>query len=1327
MRNRLKHTGEWLLLFCLCLFTFGGKADDKEKQIVFTDHDGLPRNIVTCFVKDKYGYGWIGTGNGIARFDGYSFKQNDQLRGKFINTLLFSDQSGLWVGTDDGLFLYDYIHDSFSLIQEGYVRQLTEFHGKIFFMLVNRLLNVDQNHTLTSMEIPQINSYCVTEDGIWYGSGNNGLQLLNEDTRYVPGMNLSLIKGIDDDLWLAGRNGQLYIRDKKRLVSEVRLNNHYPITCMEKIGDEVWISTDGNGIFVLNNQRNIIRKINKFSEHRGSFPSNSIYHLFGKDKNEIWISTYGAGLVCLLPGNSPFKNIVPGLNAGNSLIAREGTAVWTFGSHFLLGTNYGMSIYNYAREEFRNFSQQELMGKIRGNKVLAFQTTPGPGSPGASIGNQFLWIATYDGLLGKFNDSFEMVKSYHPCTDNPDEMQRIVLLFNHKNSKLLIGTQFQGKSLISMDLKNESLKTIHLPLRGQDRTNFQINSIRENRYGRTIVLVRNAGIFQYDEKSDYLENIVPEINSRITFRLNDFYHDKESNYWFATQADGLIRMSTDGKVIDGWTVNNGFPTNTLLRLESVNDTDLWISSIAGLCRFNRYTKGIQIFNYRHGLASNEFTPRTSLNTDNKQLVFGNTEGFVFVEPEYVIPDTSRSDVIISDIVFQNQSIKNLSHEKYLSTPLEESVEVKLPFRRNSFTIHFFSRDKDLPKFCNYAYRLTDLENDWIYLGENNHTTYTNLSPGQYTFQVKATNKGNIWNEKPTSLSIRILPPWYLTWYAFTLYFLLSAGTFIFLFRMYSKRVQLKKEIEISEFKILKEHELTEKKLEFFTNISHDLKTPLTLISAPVNDLIRSENLDAGQLHKLNVIRRNAERLCHLIADLIDFRKITQNQLPLRVRKTDPALLLNNIFDSFSEEACRKAIDFNFHCDLQGPLCLDPDIVEKIIWNLMSNALKFTPEGGKITLFAEKTGIGNIPYLQIIVSDTGKGITPEQKEKIFDTYYQVQETSSIRIEGSGIGLSIVRDLAEIHHGKVELESDPGRGSTFKVILPAGESFFTDKEKLGEEAPENIFRSVRDPAIDRDVPGITRDEVPPRRYNLPHLLIVEDNEELRRYLSGHFRESFQVSEASDGAEGLFLAVEKEPDLIISDVLMPHLNGYEFCRKIRENFNTSHIPVVLLTANTSTEQKVEGLASGADVYISKPFEISYLDAVLKSLLQNRKRSLERFIGIEPVKEDEKLSPTDVRFLNTLKDFILSNIDNPEINIDVLSNHLAVSRVQLNRKVKALTGQTPNNFIKLMRLKKAYELIRHLGIRVSDAAFMTGFSDPNYFTLCFKKEFGENPSRIS
>ncbi len=1301
----------------IILISINNLSFGQEKYIHFTEINGLPRNITTCLEQDNYGYLWIGTGNGIVRFEGRNFSSYPELLGMGVNDILFDSHNILWVSTDKGLFRYNRIKNYFEQIAQGYISRIQEDFSKICFLMTSIIYVVKDDSSSIIYRGNNISDFSISQEGLWLGINNDGVRFLSRQNgfnkitaSYLHKKDVSLIRKIDDKLFVGCYNGELFVIPDHESPVHIDIQNHYFFKKFIKIENEIWLATDGNGILILDNNLHFLRALRRGKNTDASISSNSIYDIYPGRSREIWLATYGAGLTCILPDNLLFRNILPEKGNDNSLVANEGVSVFVQKPIIYFGTNYGLSVYNENTKKFKNLPSEYLRKDLNGTKVTAI------------LGDQqnTLWVGTYDGLLGKYTADFKLLNTYHPSSDNPHDMQRIVLLREIPENHLLIVTQFQSNILLNFDKATGNAQVFELYSKGSNITYCLLNSIRENQQGELLALISDKGLFHVNWKDNVLENRLSSLNTRIDRYCSDFYPDKNGNYWFATSSNGLLRVSEDGKQYKKWTVKDGLPSNTLIRIEPADDRFLWISTISGICRFDTYTGQVQNFNISDGLPANEFLERVSARTDDGRLIFGSIAGFTIVDPQKVTPDTSKTEVIISDITFQNNSIRNLKGKQLLKEPLEETRELWLPYTLNSFSIHFFVKGKNFIKYHNYAYRLIGLEKDMNYVGETNHVTYTNLSPGTYTFEIKSTEKKQ--ESAITRLIIHIKTPWYLCWYAYLSYaFILFIIIYLSIYA-YKEKVELKKEKEISEFKILQEHRLAEKKLEFFTNISHDLKTPLTLIEAPVSDLLQSGNLDQEQVKKLTIIQRNSKRLYNLITDILDFRKLTQKHDKLLVKETDINSLIDRIYYAFLEECKNKSILFerSVKNGLRG--FIDEAKVERILWNLLSNAIKFTPSGGKIGLSVNEIITEESRKIELKVKDNGIGISEEDQDKIFNRFFKVQNENILNNRGTGIGLYIVKELVGLHHGNIIVDSKPGNGTTFTITIPADQSCFKDYE-FAEIEEKNITALSFTPQSMSEKNSKTL--LKQKQYNLPVILLVEDNSELRDYLAGHFEKDYKVYQAEDGFSGLLLAKEVNPDIILTDILMPNMDGYKFCKEIRQHFDTSHIPVVILTANSAIDHQIEGLSTGADVYLTKPFEIKLLDAVLSSILENRKMLRNKFLGIDSTVSPEKTLPQkDIDFMNKLKLFIEENIMN--MNIELLAEHFAISTTQLNRKIKALTGITPNNLIKSIRLRKAFKLIREEGYRVSEAAYQTGFSDPNYFTTCFRKEFGENPSKI-
>lgn len=661
---------------------------EPDNVIYFTNLNGLPQNVITCVEQDKYGYTWFGTRTGVCRFDGNNFVTYDQLKGETIAHLCVDSGNNLWVASDQGVYFYNRLTDYFELKSEGFVRDIHEKDGRIFFMFNYRILQYDHPEIKQIISGSEFREFYVNDKGIWYCSSYDGIKLLDYSgdiavisKTFLKGKSVSVIAEFDGILLAGCRNGELFSIDRDGNSKKIPLDNRADFREIIVVENEIWLATDGNGIIVLDRDFNFLKSYMKDPQNPSFLPSNSIYDIFQGSDREIWIATYGMGVVCIMPGKAPFKNIVPEPGNNNSLVANEGVMVFSDDGRFYFGTNYGLSEWEEKTGRFLNLDMMKLKSDLNGSKVLAFNVD----------NNDNRWIGVYDGLLGKYSPDYRLIKSYFPCGRSLSEMQQIIFIHKSGNSNFLIGSHYPNRSLINFDLNKETFTPFEISYGEYTGNNFQIISVRKNKEGKLLAAIRNMGLFTVNVSQNTLEDELPEINKRVTFRINDFHHDRNGHYWLATQKDGLIRMSADGREFDKWTISEGMPTNTIQRIESVDDTFLWLSTISGLCRFSTEDGQIVVFTNRHGLPANEFNSRTSTVTSDGRIVFGSTVGFTIINPDLIEPDTSKTEVIISDITFHNQSIRRLEDRNYLTGPLEETKMINLPFRRNSFTIHFFSK------------------------------------------------------------------------------------------------------------------------------------------------------------------------------------------------------------------------------------------------------------------------------------------------------------------------------------------------------------------------------------------------------------------------------------------------------------------------------------------------------------------------------------------------------------------------------------------------------------------------------------------------------------
>jgi len=616
------------------------------------------------------------------------------------------------------------------------------------------------------------------------------------------------------------------------------------------------------------------------------------------------------------------------------------------------------------------------------------------------------------------------------------------------------------------------------------------------------------------------------------------------------------------------------------------------------------------------------------------------------------------------------------------------------------------------------------EENWNYTDSDRRlVTYTNLDPGEYIFRVKASNNHGIWNEEGTSLTIIILPPWWATTWAYIIYTLIALSIIYYTWRLQLKRIRIKHDYEMSKFEAEKMHEVDEMKSRFFANISHEFRTPLTLIFGPAKDVIQKTK-EPETKQNVGIIKRNASRLYALVNQLLDISKLESGKMKLQTSEHNIIPLLKGYVLSFSSLAERKKIKLNINSvDEILKAYVDTDKVEKIINNLLSNAFKFTPEGGKIDFAVEK--LSN--YAEIRITDNGIGIAKERLEKIFDRFYQVDGSRTRESEGTGIGLALTKELVELHKGKLEVESEYGKGTTFKILLPLGKDHLKPEEIIEKEVSEEIKVTAEEI---EPIPNVEKEKVKSDVDLLidtekPLLLIVEDNKDVREYIISHLEEEYRLLEAANGEDGLQEALEHIPDLILSDVMMPKMDGFELCEKLKTDERTSHIPILLLTAKATNKDKVVGYETGADDYIMKPFDSDILKVRIKNLIEQRRKLREHFRKEGLIELDDKeITKVDKKFLQNVLQVINKYLSDTSFGVEILANEVSMSRRSLERKLAALTGETPSEVIKRIRLTRASKLLIKKSGNISEIALEVGFSNPAYFSKCFREQFGLTPS---
>lgn len=1297
----------FLPLVLLTIFIESLCAQNVELKVILTDKEGLPQNKIKNLVYDKFNYMWIGTQNGISKYNGYSFKNYSELVGKEVTALFLDTSNNLWIGTHEGLYLLDRATDKLKLISSKYIRDITQYKQRIYFITPDQLFSLSNKQEITKIDISDtlydLRKLEFYEDFLYIGFGNNnGLKKFNLNPNgitYIKNVvNDAIIYSLEKicgNLWIGTSTGKLYVKNRNELKS-ISLKNKYPIQDISLVGKNFWIGTDGNGIFTLDEnyvpQNHLLDLSNKTV-----IGSNNIHCILTTNNRDIWVGTNDSGISYFSPLQNQFSDLTQLYNSTfNKLNKTATTCFEDSNKNLFFGTNFGFAKINPVSKKSYFVDLNESISKIGGSKILSIFESK----------NKNIWIGTFDGGIGIFNEDLQFKKTVFPFSKGSKNQQAVNFIFQFSNEELLINSMFEGMGLFNT--RNGIMKKI--PIISKDTLfNYQTQTARKFQ-NDVYTYVFDNDIYYLDKEEEVLKSLFHPPSP-----VNDFYKNTDNTFWLATRGSGLFLVNEKGRILKNFRTKDGLSSNFLLRIEKDNNNSLWVSSISGLTKIDSLNN-ISSYDHRNGLPSREFKPFASTKLKNGNIIFGTLNGFVLIDPTKQFSDYKFPEVIISDIKFQNQSIKTLFSEKFKSTPIEELSKIEIPFKRNSFSIHFYNDDYDLPKTTKYKYRMLGLENEWINIDENTQTSYTNLNPGEYTFQIVSSNKNKKWSPMPTELRIKILSPWYWSMYTIPIYFILLVLLFYFIYRIILYKANIKKEREFSEYKLKTVKTLNENKINFFTNISHDIKTPLSLISAPLDVLLNDKNTSPENKENLNLIKKNRDRLLQLINDILDFRAMeTENKLKLQVSKINMEAFLEDIYKSFNKTCLKNEIKLKINNKSVRNIYIDINKTKRILWNLISNAINYSPIGGIITIDCYISPNAN-PYLVFLIRDNGKGFSEEELKYAFEPYYKGTKLNHHLNSGTGLGLSIVKNLVEAHRGDIKIESNPKGGSIFTVTLPYRRRDYDEQELNRDKTFKTPELKVNDTIINKS------------KYNFPRVFVVEDNPELNKFLTNFLKDSYRTYSFFNGEDAFQAAKNKAPDLIISDILMPVMDGYSLCKKIKAEFSTSHIPVVLLTANNTLNQKVEGMEKGADLYLTKPFNPDFLLASINSIINNRNKLREKYQqAIIGKNVDNNLSKRDKEFIENLQGFAQDNLEKEKLSTSEVCEALNCSKSVLIRKTKGLTGLTPIAYLKAYKLNVAYKLIVNEGLNVKEVAYKVGFSDPNYFTTCFKKQFGKNPSQLN
>jgi signal transduction histidine kinase/DNA-binding response OmpR family regulator len=931
---------------------------------------------------------------------------------------------------------------------------------------------------------------------------------------------------------------------------------------------------------------------------------------------------------------------------------------------------------------------------------------------------QKLWIGTYFGGLNSFDGS-RFVRYQHVQADRKSIADdRIWAILEDSQDNLWIGTLGGGLELY--DREKKEFYHYRTGMTNSVRSDF-ISSLTEDREGNIWVGTANGVdvLKKQTRQFTHYGHDARDPKSLSHDNVYSIYEDSRDNIWVGTRIGLNLLNKKTGKFRIIRT-ENGLPDNTVFTVLEDSRRNMWVSTANGLSNIeirdtarlaenlqDKYVLTFKNYNESDGLQGREFNDKAGFKTREGEIIFGGADGFNIIVPEQINLNAQIPNIVFTDFQIFNQSVlisKDYRGRSILTKALNETKHITLKYSENVFSIEFAALSYFHPEKNQYRYILHGFNKEWLSTGsELRKATFTNLNPGDYRFQVIASNNDGYWNETGISVDITVLPPWWRSQLAFAVYFLLVAGIILLSRKMLLDRARIRFKLEQEHLEAQRIRELDLLKTKFFTNVSHEFRTPLALITAPLEKISKTLH-DPEQKKQVSMIQINAKRLLNLVNQLLDFRRLEVQEFKYNPSYGDIVGFIKEISYSFSDIAEKKHIRFSVNCELTRlDTSFDEDKLEKILFNLLSNAFKFTLENGIIDVEVTLLNPDEDRQLQIQVKDNGIGIDPGKQDKIFERFFQVDGQGTIINQGSGIGLSLTREFVKIHGGSISFESQPGQGSCFTVVLPLTRpEVHTETEIAAADEKGHLLGAKK-----------------------PLLLLVEDNEDFRFYLKDNLGQRFSIIEAANGQAGCEQALRYFPNLIVSDIIMPVMDGIGLCMQLKQDKRTSHIPIILLTSRASEEQRVEGFKAGADDYITKPFSFEILEIRILNLITERENLKKLFHKqIEIVPSEISITSMDEKLIQKALDTVEKNISNPDFSVEELSRVLGMSRVHLYKKLLSLTGKSPIEFIRSVRLKRAAQLILKSQLRISEIAYQVGFNNPKYFSRYFKQEFGILPS---
>lgn len=1328
-----------LLLFILFIV----KIADAQ-QIYFRNYsatDGLCSNTVWCISQDDQGYMWFGTKNGLSRFDGYKFKSyqfNKNIQGSignnFIRAICRFDAKTYWIGTEGGLYILDleketfrtfkpilhqYIYDVIKT-RDGRIWVGTAHKGVYCYNPADKSLKKYLNNNLGIVLSNDVRKLAEDDNGnIWIGTLGSGVKVLNPRTGKVTTYNsqnsnlssdfiITIYNDLKGNVWVGTLKGGMNVWYKGankfksyRKGGPNSLNDDIVRVICQYTPDKLYIGTE-KGLSIFNITTDSFETYTTKSNDPLSISDNAVYAIYRDSQGIFWIGTYFGGVNYFQGKKENFELYYP-TGETNSL---TGKAVSCFledkPGKFWVGTeDGGLNYFDANNKTFKSFPFDSKQEKLSYHNVHALFKD--------SKGN--LWIGLFTGGLNIYNPATGKIRRYKRIQGDTTSLANNTIydIYEDKRHTIWIGT-VHGVNIY--DPVNDKFIGVH----SMNLDNTITYDIYEDNFNNIWFATYDFGLIGYNRKTRKWINYRAgnTNNSLSSDKLICMLDDHAGNIWIGTDGGGLNKFNIQTRTFKNYNERHGITANIVFGILQDDTGMIWFSTNNGIYKLNPQTDAVNHYSNGDNLQSVVFNYKASLKASDGKFFFGGIKGFNTFYPDSIHNQKVLYKVNLTNFQLFNKDVSINTQGSPLTRPINYTKEVTLSYDQSVLSFEYAALGYTTPEKIQYAYMMEGFDKKWNYVGAQRKATYTNLPPGGYTFKVKASNDYEIKNAPVTAITLTIKPPFYRTGIAYFLYVLLIAGSGIGSYRYFKKQIIKKNQIRLERLKSKREQEFYTQKIEFFTAMAHEIRTPLSLIIAPLEKLLKINKWQPEEQEQLKIMDENSNRLLDLVNQLLDFRRIESDIYHIHKEDVEVVSLVQTIYSRFSAISYQRKIKFSLTTRINElHVQADPEALTKILNNLLINAFKFTRSSVKIRINEPVIESAERHFFSVSIEDDGIGIPSKHIDDIFTKFFKVSSGQHHynNLGGTGIGLTLSKLLTEKHEGQLLINSNEGVYTIFTILIPYAPAVQVNEVVTLQPLPANEAAEETEEEDEK-----------------PVVLIVEDDTSLLSFIANSLKEEgYKSIQAGNGVQALSLLENNAVDIIISDVMMPEMDGLEFCKNVKSDINFSHIPLILLTAKSNSEAEIAGIENGADSYIIKPFKWKHVSAVVKNLIVSRDKLRSKF-SQQPLADINSLTTntSDKKFLEKIIVIIEERIMDPQLSVEELSREMAMSRSSLHKKLKSMSGHVPNEFIRLIRLKHAARLLLNNEYNVSEIGYMVGFNSHSYFSKCFYQYFKLTPSEF-